>query len=114
MKTVNLIFPHHLFEKSPLFQENKTFYLVEEYLYFKQYKFHKQKIAFHRTSMKRYEAFLREKGFDVVYINAYEEMADIRTLLPKLVSSGVQQVNYIDPVDNWLQKRIVTKFNENK
>lgn len=106
MKTVNLIFPHHLFENSPLFQENTTFYLLEEYLYFKQYKFHKQKIAFHRTTMKRYEVFLRQKGYDVVYINAFEEIADIRTLLPYLVSCGVQQINYIDPVDNWLQKRI--------
>ena len=49
---------HQLFENSPLFNNNFPSYLVEEYLFFKQYPFHKQKIAFHRSTMKKYADFL--------------------------------------------------------
>jgi len=45
-KTINLIFPHQLFAESPLLQNGGEVYLIEEYLFFKQYAFHKQKIAF--------------------------------------------------------------------
>ena len=63
MKQIHLVFPHQLFENSPLFKINAPVYLVEEYLFFKQYPFHKQKIAFHRATMKRYADFmLEDKG----------------------------------------------------
>ena len=61
MKTINLIFPHQLFEESPVFQVNAPVYLVEEYLFFNQYSFHKQKIVFHRATMKRYADFLQKE-----------------------------------------------------
>ena len=51
-KASQLIFPHQLFKESPLFSNKAPVYLVEEFLFFKQYPFHKQKIAFHRASMK--------------------------------------------------------------
>ncbi len=59
MININLIFPHQLFKASPLFDVLAPVYLVEELLFFKQYPFHKQKIAFHRASMKKYEDFLK-------------------------------------------------------
>lgn len=61
MKQINLIFPHQLFEASPLFDLDAPFYIVEEFLFFKQYKFHKQKIAFHRATMKRYADFIQKR-----------------------------------------------------
>ncbi len=107
MKSTNLIFPHQLFQDSPLFDSSSSYYLVEEYLFFKQYPFHKQKIAFHRASMKQYAAFLRnEKNIEAHYINAHETIADVRMLIPFLKKQGVTHINYIDPTDNWLQKRI--------
>lgn len=52
--------------------------LVEEYLFFKHYCFHKQKIAFHRATMRRYADFLREdKKREVHYIEATEAISDI-------------------------------------
>ena len=54
MEEVNIIFPNQLFEKSPLFDYKFKTYLIEEFLFFKQYKFHKKKIFFHRVSMKKY------------------------------------------------------------
>ncbi|WP_299781530.1 cryptochrome/photolyase family protein [uncultured Formosa sp.] len=107
MKSINLIFPHQLFQESILFETNTPIYLIEEYLFFKRYPFHKQKIAFHRTTMKCYEDFLlNEKKLKVHYINAIDNLSDIRQLIPELKQQGIQHINYIDPTDNWLQKRI--------
>lgn len=106
MKAINIIFPHQLFKKSPLLVQKLPVYLVEEFLYFKQYPFHKQKIGFHRATMKFYGDFLKDKGFDVTYIEAVEKHSDIRKLLPSLAEKGVTHIHFIDPVDCWLERRI--------
>lgn len=107
MKSINLIFPHQLFKESPLFEVDAPIYIIEEYLFFKQYPFHKQKIAFHRATMQRYASFLREdKNCEVSYIEATDVTSDIRELIPTLKLRGIEHINYIDPTDNWLQKRI--------
>ena len=109
MKAINLIFPHQLFEHSPLIKNGLPTYLIEELLFFKQYNFHKQKIAFHRATMKHYEAFLISKNIEVTYVESIQDVSDIRELIPYLASKGITNINYIDPVDNWLQKRIDTE-----
>ena len=106
MSTINLVLPHQLFKNSPLLELEGTFYLIEEYLFFKQYPFHKQKIAFHRATMKGYADYLASKGFEVIYIEAHELLADIRQLIPLLKAEGISQINCIDPTDNWISKRI--------
>jgi deoxyribodipyrimidine photolyase-related protein len=107
MKSINLIFPHQLFQESPIFETTAPIYIIEEYLFFKQYPFHKQKIAFHRASMKSYADFLRnKKKLEVNYIEAINDLSDIRKLIVKLSKQEVKHINYIDPTDNWLQKRI--------
>ena len=108
MKSIHLIFPHQLFESSPLLEKEATVYLVEEYLFFKQYPFHKQKIAFHRASMKCYASYLKSRNFEVQYIAATEDISDVRLLIPYLKDKKVSEINYIDPTDNWLEKRIQT------
>ena len=70
MKAINIIFPHQLFLESPILENNNEIYLIEEYLFFKQYQFHKQKIAFHRASMKAYQAYLQSLNKTVHYIDA--------------------------------------------
>ena len=60
MKQVNLVFPNQLFKESPLFDIKAPIYIVEEFLFFKQYPFHKQKIAFHRATMKKYADYLKK------------------------------------------------------
>ena len=107
MKQIHLIFPHQLFKASPLLDIDAPIYIVEEYLFFKQYPFHKQKIAFHRATMKRYADFLtHQKNRKVTYVEAIQKISDIRELLPVLKKQGVDHINYIDPTDNWLHKRI--------
>jgi len=62
----------------------RIIYIIEEYLVFRLYKFHKQKIAFYRASMKFYESHLLDKGYEVIYIDSLSELSDIRNLIPHL------------------------------
>ena len=42
-----------------------------------------------------------------MYVDATEEICDIRKLIPKLKKEGFTLINFIDPVDNWLEKRFI-------
>jgi len=113
MKSIHLIFPHQLFQESPLFEIDVPIYIVEEYLFFKQYPFHKQKIAFHRATMKCYADFIREtKNLEVFYVESIEEISDVRILIPELKRQDIGHIHYIDPTDYWLQKRLNTSICE--
>ena len=103
---VGILFPHQLFEHNVLAEICDAIYLVEEWLFFKQYHFHKQKITFHRASMKFYESHLRSQNIKVVYIDSSNHLADVRKLIPHLKSVGVVAIEYIDTTDNWLEIRI--------
>ncbi len=101
-----ILFPHQLFEQNVLISKCETIYLVEEWLFFKQYNFHKQKICFHRASMKFYESYLFSRSINVVYIESIDELSDVRRLIPHLKSLGITNLEYIDTTDNWLEQRI--------
>jgi deoxyribodipyrimidine photolyase-related protein len=105
MKT-GILFPHQLFEQNELVAKCETIYLVEEYLFFKQYNFHKQKISFQRASMKFYESHLKANNMNVVYIDSFNDLADVRKLIPHLKSIGITQFEYIDSSDYLLELRI--------
>ncbi len=103
---VFLIFPHQLFQELPQINDSIPFILIEESLFFNQYPFHKQKLAFHRASMKAYEHFLNNQGKQTTYINAIEYEADIRILIEKYSIEGVKTIHIYTAHDNWLNKRI--------
>jgi deoxyribodipyrimidine photolyase-related protein len=106
MKKTGIIFPHQLFEENILLSTCDTIYLVEEWLFFRQYNFHKRKIAFHRAGMKFYENYLLSKNIKVVYIEAFNELADVRKLIPYMKIKGIHSFEYIDTTDYWLEQRI--------
>lgn len=106
MSKTGIVFPHQLFEQNILASTCDTIYLVEEWLYFSQYPFHKRKIVFHRASMKFYESYLQSKKIKVVYIDAFNELADVRKLIPYLKLKNVHSFEYIDTTDYWLEQRI--------
>jgi deoxyribodipyrimidine photolyase-related protein len=106
MATVSIVFPHQLFERHPALAKGRTVYLVEESLFYTQYKFHKQKLTFHRASMKAYESHLKLKGYTVTYIEANNNLHDIRNLIRHLHEQGITEIHFADVVDNWLKKRI--------
>ena len=106
MNEASIILPHQLFKSSPLLAFEHTIFLVEEQLFFMQYKFHKQKLTFHRASMKFYANYLAQHQRKVIYIEAHNQLSDIRKLIKYLSEKKIDRLYLIDPTDNWLQKRI--------
>ena len=106
MQSLNLIFPNQLFEDSPLYSNGNLCVLVEHDLFFKQYKFHKQKLAFHRASMQSLKVFLEEKGLKVRYISSIDKASNTQVLFQALNAEGFVHINTYLPVDNWLEKQM--------
>ena len=114
MKSVNIIFPHQLFQQHEFYKNGYPIFLIEEHLFFHEFNFHKQKIAFHRASMKTQEALLLKKGLEVHYIESTDPRSDIRKLIQHFAKAGTKEINYINPTDNWLEKRIVKAASQYK
>jgi deoxyribodipyrimidine photolyase-related protein len=105
-KQAAIIFPHQLFKKSVLLDKNKRHYLVEEHLFFTQYPFHKEKLLLHRASMKAYELYLLQEGYQVQYIDSTVALHDCKLLIAHLAKEKYTEIHIIDPVDYLLTRRI--------
>jgi len=112
--TCSIIFPNQLFKENPIFDMKNEVFLIEEFLFFKQYKFHKQKILFHRASMKYYSEYISNMGIKVNYIDSNNNLSDIRNLIPALSKKGFKEIKYTDSVDYLLERRINKGALENK
>jgi len=106
MSAITLVFPHQLFKKHPAVQAGRPVYLVEETLFFNQYKFNKKKLVLHRASMKYYADHLSAAGIEVIYIEAIDILCDIRKLVPHIAQSGIDVIHYADVTDDWLERRL--------
>ncbi len=106
-KKIALIFPHHLFKTNPFDKEIDTYFLFEEDLFFNQYHFHKQKIAFHRATLKSYEAYLSSHGKTIHYIEAQSKQSNIEHLILHLANNNVSEVHHYELTDNWLNKNLL-------
>lgn len=107
MKNIGILFPHQLFRSHPMLARVDAVYLIEETLFFRQYAFHKQKIAFHRASMKAWEHAFASEGKVCRYIQSDKADSDVRNLIETLAEAGsIQELHFIDPVDDWLTRRI--------
>ncbi|GAB4492607.1 MAG: cryptochrome/photolyase family protein [Saprospiraceae bacterium] len=105
-QVVTLVFPHQLFEQHPAIERGKTVVLIEEFLFFKQYRFHKQKLVLHRATMQFYRDFLQQKGFQVEYVETGMPAADVRVCVKNLAERGVSEIHFADVADNWLERRL--------
>ena len=97
-----LIFPHQLFEETLLLDGFDTFFVVESELFFKQYAFHKQKLVFHRASMRAFADRLHAAGKTVEYIDAQ----DLRASEVTLAKSIAGTITLFDPNDYLLERRL--------
>jgi deoxyribodipyrimidine photolyase-related protein len=107
-KTATLIFPNQLFQTPIAVAQEWPVYLVEEHLFFSQFKFHKQKIALHRASMQAYADKLRAAGYQVQYVEAHESRSDIRELVKQLADLGIENLHLAELHDDWLNRRLTT------
>ncbi len=102
-----LIYPHQLFEKSIILskinKDKDLIFLIQDDLYFTQYKFHKLKIGLHERSMNFYKTFLEEKGFIVTIVKQLSDIFD---------KSNVEKVFVYDVVDDYLERKIIKTLKE--
>ncbi len=116
MKKIALVFPHQLFEENKCLEniDKKTdeVFLVEDYLYFRQYKFHKQKIVLHRASMQLYKNKIENLGFKVKYIES-DKLLNRESLWDILKIEKVTSITFYELVDFWLEKDLDNFVNEN-
>ncbi|MGP2655703.1 cryptochrome/photolyase family protein [Malaciobacter sp. WC5094] len=94
-----LIYPHQLLKKTDELKDKKVL-LIEEPLFFTQYKFHIQKLVLHRASMKFYENYLKQKGFDVEY---FED----EKYLQKYIN---EEIFMYELFDDYLEKKVYKNF----
>lgn len=114
MTEATLIFPHQLFKEHPALQKGRPIYIIEEWLFFRQYNFNKQKLILHRASMKFYEEYLNKYTYEVRYIETQDERNDVRILIASLARKGVLKIHFAEVADTWLMKRISDSCEEYK
>jgi deoxyribodipyrimidine photolyase-related protein len=105
-KQITLILPNQLFEHHPANKQGRDVYLIEEFLFFKQYNFHKQKLKYHRATMMFYKTHLELQGYNVTYIDSQDKRSDIRVWAASLSENEVSDIFLADPVDDWIQRRL--------
>ncbi|MET0928435.1 MAG: cryptochrome/photolyase family protein, partial [Aeromicrobium sp.] len=101
---VRLVYPHQLFVEHLDAPRGTVFVLVEDDLFFRQYRFHVQKLVLHRASMRRFAARLREASFDVEVVETDAEATTIERLATLLGTLRTTQVSVFDVVDDWLSR----------
>lgn len=102
---VLLIFPHQLFADNKRLARNKHVLLVEDALYFSQYAFHQQKLILHRASMRMHADFLRKARIDVHYLDT-DDVPTMTAVVEHAKRLNADRVHLIDPVDDWLDRRV--------
>ncbi len=107
-----LVFPHQLFKDHPALDKSRKVFLIEDPLFFGDirypFKFHKKKLIFHRASMKAYEKYLTDMGYDVVYLqySSFKEDRRSNYLYVFFNKMKINVFHYADVNDFILEKRI--------
>jgi deoxyribodipyrimidine photolyase-related protein len=104
---VFLIYPHQLYPFTTRLSEGDEVWLIEDPLFFSQYRFHRQKLILHRASMKEYVAGLARTGQAVRYVEA-AELNRSEAIGELLLRAGHHAARVIDPNDDWLTRRLTT------
>ncbi len=104
LSTLWVLFPHQLFEIPN--SESKVA-LVEEPLFWSQFAFHKQKLIFHRASMKAHQAYLEECGHGVEYCGWDDSGSGLANWAAHWAARGIALLRVFELHDDWLQRRLV-------
>lgn len=105
MKTAFLIYPHQLFEEVTRLKSSDIVFLIEEPLYFSEFKFHKQKLVLHRASMQKYKHYLEHNQIKVEYIE-FHQLAKTESIANILRQHKIEAVEIYDVVDDWLCSKL--------
>lgn len=106
-----IIFPNQIFENINFSFNNRDFLLIEDPLFFRDRRYpmnyHKQKLILHRSSMKFYESYLKERGATVRYL---EWSRDFDGRYFDDIFKDYRKIEYYEPNDFILEKRIVNSI----
>ena len=111
MQTAGLIFPHQLFRDHPVIRASpESVLLIEDSLFFgdEQYPaaFHKQKLAYHRATMRSFVSMLNAESTQAKIIPWQSPASLLPDLFDELTKNGFEKVVYCELVDFELEKRI--------
>lgn len=112
-QNILLLYPHQLYPVDEFPQDVTQVFIIEDPLFFgrdPQYPLylHKQKLVLHRATMRRYvEEVLWPAGYQVEYIE-FHHMNESGDIVNKL--SHAARVEYFDPTDDILQRRLSTSL----
>jgi len=100
-----LVYPHQLWEDNPAVVASDTVVLVEDPLFFTQYKFHSQKLVLHRASMSEYAENNKQLGKKVHRIESksISHSGEIGSILK---AKKIKRVAAVEPTDDWLKRRV--------
>lgn len=80
--------------------------VIEDALLFHQYAFHKQKLAFHRASMRCYADQLQRQGLTVRYLACEGHALTPADWVKRLGDEGFLSLHLYRPEDDWLTQRL--------
>ena len=100
-----LVYPHQLWENNPAVSRSSVVFLIEDPLFFSQYKFHCQKLVLHRASMTEFASYCERLGKKVhrIETNEIAISSDIGSILK---DKDIKRVLAVDPTDVWLKERV--------
>jgi len=105
MTSIFLLFPTQLYKQTKCI-ETKNIYLIEEPIYFTDFKFHKLKLAYHRATMKYYYDYLKKKKYNVKYINFF----DISHTFYKNINAD--KIYIYDPIEKKLLDKLIKMYKD--
>lgn len=114
-----LFLPHQLVEPDRLISKGTTLdrpipkgttptaWIVEEWLFFGQFDFHRQKLIHQRACMKVFAEELRQNGWAVNYVDSADPHSDIRAFLDHYARRLTGSTLHLyECGDQWLEQRI--------
>ncbi len=107
MTAITLIFPDQLFLKHPCIVPGRPVYLVEEFLFFKVQRFHKQRLVLLRSAMRSYAERLRKNQNEVIYISS-KELNGRGSFVDILGKKRIKNIHVAEFADAWLHQDLTS------
>lgn len=105
-KKALLIFPHQCFEEHEALTKDYTILLIEAPYFFDRFTFHKQKLIFHRATLKAYEQFLIKKKLKVIYFDYTMCSNELEMVFSFCKKEEFKSISYIDVIEKELDETI--------
>ena len=104
-KPAAIVYPHQLWEKNAAVSAAPIVVLVEDPLFFTQYRFHVQKLVLHRATMTEFIRNCKRLGKQVHRIES-KSISHSKEIGTILKSMNVSNALVVEPTDDWLKRRV--------